>query len=1024
MSQQTKDFFAFGPFRLDGQKRVLVRDGRPVPLAPKAAEILVMLVEQAGHLVDKAELMKRVWPDAFVEEGNLNKNIFFLRKTLGEWNGGREYIETVPKRGYRFIAPVSEVTHAESAPHPRSAGTANLISKKVSHYRVLEILGGGGMGVVYRAEDIKLGRRVALKFLPEESAKDPAALGRFEREARSASALEHPNICPIYEFGEHEGQPFLVMQLLEGQTLRELISASSEDKPGLELGCVLDFACQITDGLAAAHRQGIIHRDIKPANVFVTSEGQAKILDFGLAKLARLMSGAEEDSDQEPRGRSAEGPSRESGPVPVGTADAFLSLTGIAMGTAGYMSPEQVRGEKLDARTDLFSLGLVLYEMATGKRAFTGDTGPVLQEAILKQVPIPVRKVNPELPAKLEEIIHKALEKDREMRYQSASEMRTDLQSLKREMELPWWAGPQLSVAQRNWKWLMGILIGSLAISVAVGFGTGRWRSRNRGFNLEKMQITKLTQAGNAGPVAISPDGRYVVYGLDSKQGTALWLRQVETHSKVQILPPEAVEYEGLSFSPDGNYVYFVHSGTKNTDFRYLYMMPALGGPVRQLATDVDSPVSFSPDGRQFVYTRGDAKQGDCEVRLANADGSANRVLATIPETWPGFQPGAAWSPDGRTIAVSFQLYGKRSGYALKLVSIRDGRIGELYFSNYPIGRPLWLPEGNDLLVSLGDRTKGGQLWKISYPQGQARRLTNDLADYDTQIDATRNAEIVAAVQFNRAFHVWVASAADLSGGRQITFGDVPIFSVAASSDGKILAARGDGELTIMNADGSQATPVPDAPNANYLAACGRYFLFSSDQPGKAGLTRVDADGSNSAILVAKGMLGSPVCSPDLQSVFYVDWSTPNKIWRVPIEGGSPTLVASGLSVINSRLVISPDGRFLAYAFEESNPEPVNKLAVLPVDGGSPARVLEVPGWTFEGAILRWSPDGKGLQSLVTRDGATNIWELPLTGGDPKQLTKFTSGLIVDFNWFPDDKRLLLARGELNSDVVLISNFR
>ena len=194
-------------------------------------------------------------------------------------------------------------------------------------------------------------------------------------------------------------------------------------------------------------------------------------------------------------------------------------------------------------------------------------------------------------------------------------------------------AGLRLSFAQRNWKWLVGILIGSLAISVAVGIGTARWRSGNRGFDLEKMQITKLTQAGNAGPVAISPDGRYVVYGLDSKQGTGLWLRQVATHSEVQILPPEAVEYEGLSFSPDGNYVYFVHSGTKLADFRYLYMMPALGGPVRLLATDVDSPVSFSPDGRQFVYTRGDAKQGGCEVRLANADGSGNRVLATIPET-------------------------------------------------------------------------------------------------------------------------------------------------------------------------------------------------------------------------------------------------------------------------------------------------------------------------------------------------------------------------------------------------------
>jgi Tol biopolymer transport system component len=285
--------------------------------------------------------------------------------------------------------------------------------------------------------------------------------------------------------------------------------------------------------------------------------------------------------------------------------------------------------------------------------------------------------------------------------------------------------------------------------------------------------------------------------------------------------------------------------------------------------------------------------------------------------------------------------------------------------------------------------------------------------------------ETVAAIQLRPAFNVWVAPAGNLSRGRQITFGEPATFAAAASPQGKILAARGKGELIIMNADGSQATPVPDAPNVNYLAACGRYSLFSSDQPGKEGLTRVDADGSNLTILVAKGMLGSPVCSPDLQSAFYVDWSSPNKIWRVSIEGGTPTFVASGLGpAINSRLVISPDGKFLAYGFEEYNPEPVNELAVIPVDGGAPAKVLEVPGWTFENACLRWSPDGKGLQSLVTRDGVTNIWELPLSGEKPKQVTKFTSGLITDFNWEADGKQLLLTRGQMSSDVVLISNFR
>src|SRR5580700_6222175 len=245
MSRQTKHFYAFGPFRLDSEKRVLVRDGTPISLAPKLAKTLLLLVENAGHLVDKDDLMKQVWPDAFVEEGNLNKNIFALRRLLGDWDGGREYIETVPKRGYRFVAPVNEVTHAEVDAQPRLSTGASLIGRKVSHYRVLEVVGGGGMGLVYKAEDLKLGRRVALKFLAEELATDSLTLQRFEREARTASSLNHPNICTIYEVEEHESQPFIVMELLEGETLRDRLSAT-EDK-GIPLDELLRIAFQVTD---------------------------------------------------------------------------------------------------------------------------------------------------------------------------------------------------------------------------------------------------------------------------------------------------------------------------------------------------------------------------------------------------------------------------------------------------------------------------------------------------------------------------------------------------------------------------------------------------------------------------------------------------------------------------------------------------------------------------------------------------------------------------------------------------------
>jgi len=339
-----------------------------------------------------------------------------------------------------------------------------LTGEVVSHYRILEGLGGGGMGLVYHAEDIRLGRRVALKFLPEESAKDPEALARFEREARTASSLEHPHICPIYEFGDHQGQPFLVMPLLEGETLKELLDRARREQlksdlnrqhgpRGLPLDQVLDLAIQIADGLHAAHEKGIVHRDIKPANIFVTAQRQAKILDFGLAKLAHLEAGGEV-SDHDPHNDSAGPTSRVI--TPKGTSDPSLSRTGVAMGTAGYMSPEQARGEKLDARTDLFSFGLVLYEMATGRRAFEGDTGPALHDAILTRSPVSVRQLNPELPATFETVVKRALEKDSKKRYQSASAIQADLQIVKREMD-----SALGRFREFPWKWILAFAMGA-----------------------------------------------------------------------------------------------------------------------------------------------------------------------------------------------------------------------------------------------------------------------------------------------------------------------------------------------------------------------------------------------------------------------------------------------------------------------------------------------------------------------------------------------------------------------------------
>jgi serine/threonine protein kinase/tetratricopeptide (TPR) repeat protein len=422
MNEKTGHFYCFGPFRLDSRECLLVLEGKPVPLAPKAFEVLLVLVENAGHLVDKDDLMKRLWPGTFVEEANVAKHVSLLRRILSEATNGREYIETVPKRGYRFVVEVKKVAEPEAGSQPQATPGANLTGKKVSHYRVLEVLGGGGMGVVYKAEDLKLGRFVALKFLPEEIASEAKVLERFEREARAASALDHPNICAIHEFGEYDGRPFIAMSLLQGQNLRERIVARAAPFTTDEL---LNLAIQIGEGLAAAHERGIIHRDIKPANIFITNRNEAKILDFGLAKMT--------DAGDREGLQCHEAQSQDA--TTAMALDIRLSLTGVTMGTVPYMSPEQVRGEKLDARTDLFSFGLVLYEMATGQQAFSAGTAAGLHEAILSRTAVSARELNPELPPKVEEIINKALEKDRNLRYQHAADMRTDLQRLKRDSE-------------------------------------------------------------------------------------------------------------------------------------------------------------------------------------------------------------------------------------------------------------------------------------------------------------------------------------------------------------------------------------------------------------------------------------------------------------------------------------------------------------------------------------------------------------------------------------------------------------
>ena len=888
---------------------------------------------------------------------------------------------------------------------------------------------------MYRARDTQLHREVAIKLLPEAATGDAVSEARFEREARAIARVNHPNICAIYDVGVDAGRRFLVMELLDGETFQQSLARAPFTIPEL-----LDHGIALADALQTAHARDIIHRDLKPANIYLTTPGQLKILDFGLAR----------------RPDAADASTR--------AAEDVITSKGSAVGTAAYMSPEQIRGESLDVRTDLFSLGLVLYEMATGRRAFSGTTGAAVAASILNDEVARPSDVRAGLPVAVESAILKALEKDRDLRYQSAADLKADLRRVKRQLSAevpvrsdqnrvaaptPVGAGTgtlpapsdhlssssdtQLLTAilsrHRFWTAVAGAAIVLVVAAVA-------WRqlgNRVSGSPMEpltNLQIQPLTLDGMAELGAVSPDGRFLAYQPYGQR--AVRVRQISGETDIPVVAAGRFRrIFSLTVTPDSNFVDVV-AVTEQATVPEAWRVPLLGGNPRQILRNVGSGIGWSPDGRRMAFIRASDRAGEMTVVSADVDGANQKELTSrrAPEAFYGHLGGPAgsppgrpaWSPDGGSIVLAGYSTEKRGFTDFVFLHAQTGTIRRSFSISGVWAELTWLDEKRLLLVGSDTRRQGASGVWVSDLEG--RHLTPVTREFGFFGDLTATADRGTAVvkKFTRVSGIWtgVGSGQDA----QLTVPVSPAGAALPSLDGRggltytLFTARGvaavyhlpQGSSTAVQVVG--ATAVPFAGQFYDVSSDGRTIVYTDVDPPH-GLFKVRNDGSD-RVRIVESDAGLPRLTPDGQTVLFM--RTIPGLYSVPVAGGAirtlsdrviPTTLNAGR---RNPFSISPDGKRLLFGTDQPG---VVVLCELPACSNPQNLRLR---------SVEWAPDGAGVAYV---EGTTTIMEQPLDGGAPRQIAKLDGNEpIINFRWSPDGSRLATSRGSYPNDMVIIKGLR